>query len=64
MKSKKHGTGLQIRCLKCDFTEPWNKSVALPKGTGRKFMFGRCPNCKRIRLRVIENVPDPRIPKP
>jgi hypothetical protein len=63
MKSKKHVAGLQIRCLKCDFAEPWSRSGALPKGSGRKFIFGRCPSCKRIRLRVLEKVPDPGAPK-
>jgi len=64
MKSKKHVTGLQIRCVKCDFAEPWGNPAAPTKGTARKFVFGRCPNCKRIRLRVLETVPDPRVPKP
>jgi phage FluMu protein Com len=59
MESKKRATDWQIRCLKCDSTEPWGKPVLRLKASGRKFVFGRCPQCKRIRFRVIEKVPDP-----
>ena len=48
---EKGATGWQIRCVRCDFTEPWSKAV------GKKFLFGRCPNCKRIRFHIIEKVP-------
>jgi predicted nucleic-acid-binding Zn-ribbon protein len=54
---------LQIRCLRCEFTEPWNKASVRLNAAGRKFIFGRCPQCKRIRFRVIEKVPDPKAPK-
>ncbi|HEX7577608.1 MAG TPA: hypothetical protein VF430_06185 [Verrucomicrobiae bacterium] len=60
MDTKKRATDWQIRCLRCDFTEPWEKSGVRPKASGRKFIFGRCPQCKRIRFRVIEKVPDPK----
>ena len=43
--------GWQIRCLKCDFVEPWAKAG------GRKYVFGRCGRCKRIRFRIIEQIP-------
>lgn len=56
MESKPNANGWQIRCLKCDFTESWDKPVARTKSGGRKFIFGRCPQCKRIRFRVIEPV--------
>jgi hypothetical protein len=59
MKPNKSAPDWQIRCLRCDFTEPWEKPGARIKASGRKFIFGRCPHCKRIRLRVIEKVPDP-----
>ena len=61
MESKKRATNWQIRCLRCDFIEPWDKPGARLKAAGRKFIFGRCPKCKRIRLRVIEKVPDPTV---
>jgi len=60
MESKKSANGWQIRCLRCDFAEPWDKPVTRTKSSGRKYIFGRCPNCKRIRFRVIEKVPDPK----
>jgi phage FluMu protein Com len=60
MNPKKHTPDLQIRCLKCDTTEPWDKPGVRLKVSGRKFVFGRCPQCKRIRFRVIEKVPDPK----
>ena len=60
MEPKKHANGWQIRCLRCDFTEPWDNPGTRLKASGRKFVFGRCPHCKRIRFRVIEKVPDPK----
>jgi hypothetical protein len=51
-------SGLQIRCLKCDFTERWDKHDVRLKAAGRTYSFGRCPQCKRIRLRVIEKAAD------
>ena len=60
MNAKKNATGWQIRCLKCNFTEPWDKSGVRLKSAGRKYIFGCCPHCKRIRFRVIEKVPDPK----
>jgi phage FluMu protein Com len=61
MKPKQSAPDWQIRCLRCDFTEPWEKPGARIKASGRKFIFGRCPHCKRIRFRVIEKVPDPKM---
>ena len=58
MQAKKSATGWQIRCLRCDFAEPWNKPNVRLKASGRKFIFGRCPQCKRIRFRVVEKIPD------
>ncbi len=58
MEPKNRAPGWQIRCLRCDSTEPWDKPVARLKTAGRKFVFGRCPQCKRIRFRVIEKIPD------
>lgn len=60
MNPKKCAPGLQIRCLRCDFAEPWDQAGVRLKASGRKFVFGRCPHCKRIRFRVIEEVPDPK----
>jgi len=51
---EKPASAMQIRCLKCDFTERWDKHDVRLKATGRTYTFGRCPQCKRIRLRVIE----------
>ena len=52
--SEKRAPGWQIRCLKCDFTEPWDKYGIRLKASGRTYTFGRCAQCKRIRLHVIE----------
>jgi len=49
--------GMQIRCLKCEFTEPWDKHGVRLKASGRTYIFGRCPQCKRVRIRVIEKIP-------
>jgi Zn finger protein HypA/HybF involved in hydrogenase expression len=62
MEAKKNATAWQIRCTRCDFTEPWdNKGSDRQKNAARKFFFGRCPQCKRIRFRVIEKVPDAKL---
>jgi phage FluMu protein Com len=51
--------------LKCDHTEPWKKSVVRIKTAGRKYIFGRCPQCKRIHIRVIEQKPqNPTVKEP
>jgi len=63
MESKQITEGWRVRCTKCDCTEPWDKPVGRMKAGGRKYIYGRCPNCKRIRLRVIEPLPDPLAPK-
>ncbi len=63
MEPLKQTTGWQIRCLRCDFAEPWNISGARRKSGARRFVFGRCPQCKRIRFRVIEKVPQPHAPQ-
>ena len=60
MKPKKQAINWRIRCIRCDFSEPWDKPVARTNASGRKFIFGRCPHCKRIRFRVVEPVPDPK----
>ena len=64
MEPKKHSNGWQIRCLRCDSIEPWDKPVGRLTASSRKFIFGRCPECKRIRFRVIEKVPDPKVKQP
>jgi hypothetical protein len=56
-KPEKRALGWQIRCLNCDFTGPWGKSGIRLKAKSRKYTFGRYPQCRRIRLRVIERVP-------
>ena len=43
----------QVRCLKCDHAEAWDKPFR-PGARGRKFIFGRCNQCKRVRFLVIE----------
>ena len=64
MELKKQSNGWQIRCLRCDSIEPCGKPGGHLKASGRKFIFGRCPQCKRIRFRVIEKVPDPKVKLP
>ncbi len=64
MEPKKHSNGWQIRCLRCDSIEPCDKPGGHLKTSGRKFIFGRCPQCKRIRFRVIVKVPDPKVKLP
>jgi len=56
MDPEKRVSGWQIRCLKCDFTEPWSKGIR-PNAAGRTYLFGRCRSCKRIRIHVIEKIP-------
>jgi Zn finger protein HypA/HybF involved in hydrogenase expression len=57
VQAKKRAPGWRIRCLKCDFAEPWSKPGAGRKAVGPEYISGRCPQCKRIRFRVIEKVP-------
>jgi Zn finger protein HypA/HybF involved in hydrogenase expression len=57
MAARKRASGWQIRCLNCDCAEPWLKPGARAKAAERSYTFSRCPNCKRIRFRVIERVP-------
>jgi hypothetical protein len=54
---EKHAPGWQIRCLKCDFTEPWSRHDVRLKAAGRTYTFGRCGQCKRIRIHVVEKAP-------
>jgi hypothetical protein len=61
MDTEKRAPGWQVRCLKCDLAEPWGKYGIRHKAVGRTYAFGRCAQCKRIRLRVIEKVPPPEI---
>ena len=58
---KEPASGWQIRCLKCDFTERWIRNGIRLKADGRGYAFGRCPQCKRIRLRVVEKVPSSKL---
>jgi hypothetical protein len=57
LNPEKQAPGWQIRCLNCDFTERRVKLNIRLKAAGRTYSFGRCPQCKRIRLRVIEKAP-------
>ena len=54
---ERQASGWQVRCLNCDFTEPWSELGARHKAAGRTYTFSRCPQCKRIRIHVIEKVP-------
>jgi hypothetical protein len=56
MKKKKKDPGWRIRCLKCGFTEPHSKPGGRLGIAGRKYISGRCPNCRRVRFHVIEKV--------
>lgn len=49
--------GWQIRCVKCDFIEPWETARVRFKAGGKKIVFGRCSRCKRVRFHVIEKIP-------
>ena len=64
MKPKIQADLWQIRCTRCDFSKPWDKPVARTKSAGRKFIFGRCSQCKRIRFHIIEKAPDPNAKAP
>jgi hypothetical protein len=61
MDPEKRAPGWQIRCLKCDFTEAFGKDGIRYKAVGRTYTFGRCQQCKRVRIHVIEKVPPPEI---
>ena len=63
MNVEARAPGWQIRCLKCDFTEPWGKYGVRLAGAGRSFTVGRCPKCNRIRFHVIEKVPKAKFSK-
>lgn len=47
--------GWQIRCLKCDFTEPYGKYGSRLRAAGRKYTLGYCSHCRGIRFYVIEH---------
>jgi hypothetical protein len=52
---KARAPGWQIRCLKCDFTEPYGKYGIRMRAAGRKYTFGYCSHCRGIRFYVIEH---------
>ena len=52
---KARAPGWQIRCLKCDFTEPYGKCGIRTRAAGRKYTFGYCSHCRGIRFYVIEH---------
>ncbi|MGO9587707.1 MAG: hypothetical protein ACLP2Y_16095 [Limisphaerales bacterium] len=56
---EKRAPGWQLRCLQCGFTEPWGKYGIRLKAVGRTYTFGRCSQCRRIRMHVIEKIPPP-----
>ena len=47
--------GWQIRCLKCDFTEPFGKYGIRMKAAGKKYTVGYCSHCRGLRFYVIEH---------
>jgi len=57
-EKEKRPNGWQIRCIKCDFVQPWGDFRVRPKTGSRKYIFGRCHHCKRIRFLVVEQVPN------
>jgi len=46
--------GWQIRCLKCDFTEPYGKYGIRLGAAGKKYTLGYCSQCRGLRGFVIE----------
>jgi len=47
--------GWQIRCLKCDFTEPFGKYGIRMRAAGKKYTVGYCSYCRGLRFYVIEH---------
>jgi hypothetical protein len=46
--------GWKIRCLKCDFTEPYGKYGIRMRAAGRKYTLGYCSQCRGLRFYVVE----------
>ena len=46
--------GWQIRCLKCDFTEPFGKYGIRMRAAGKKYTWGYCSHCHGLRFYAIE----------
>ncbi len=46
--------GWNIRCLKCNFTEPYGKYGIRLGAAGKKYTAGYCSQCRGIRFYVIE----------
>ena len=46
--------GWNIRCLKCNFTEPYGKYGIRLGAAGKKYTVGYCSQCRGIRFYVIE----------
>jgi hypothetical protein len=47
--------GWQIRCLKCDFTEPFGKYGIRMRAAGKKYTWGYCSHCRGLRFYIIEH---------
>ena len=46
--------GWQIRCLKCNFSEPYGKYGIRLRAAGKKYTWGYCSQCRGFRFYVIE----------
>jgi len=47
--------GWKIRCLKCDFTEPYGKYGIRKWAAGRSYTWGYCSHCRGLRIYVVEH---------
>ncbi len=57
---ERRAPGWRIRCRKCGFTEHWGKYGIRLLAAGTKWTVGRCAQCGRFRIHVIEKGPVPR----
>ncbi len=58
MTPEERAPGWQIRCLKCGFTDAYGKYGIRLFAIGKKYIFGRCPKCRRLWFAVVEKVKD------
>ena len=57
MTPEQRAPGWQIRCRKCNFTQPYGKYGFRLGAIGTKYTFGRCPNCRRWSWAIVERMP-------
>jgi len=54
MDPEEFAPGWIVRCMRCDFTEPWGKYGVRKAARGRSHTIAWCRRCRWIRCHVIE----------